>query len=406
MHRFSMFLVMFFFFLPRGWCQSGTDTNITLAGDPYVYTDWETFTSESTHGQLVNDHIFWLEADGDSLWIGTEGGLVLYYHGTWKSWTEKDGLPWNVVMSIAKDKKTGDLWLALFGEGIARFSGGYFEQFTQNNSGLLNDVTYGIAVQGDNVWVATTAGISRYNQVTDEWTVFNEKHAPMEEVWTYNVDARDDKVYFAVWGGGVLEWDIATQTWTDYRDPDGEMEIDLYRDDGLIHVITTAVSYIDHVLWAATYFGLSRYDGRNWRSYLDTDSGLPSTFLNLVVGRSGTSAYSCTDKGLAVLSDFDSDTWVTYQRDTQDAKTWTAHIQVGNQEVRSVPTNLDLPNHFTICAEFMGEDLWIGTGHGLAHAVGKGYYAGLRNSKSSGTDTNQAENAKGKFHFWNIFGKK
>jgi len=348
------------------------------AGSPYVYTQWESFTSESTNGALVNDHIFFLRPDGDSLWIGTEGGLVLYYNGTWKSWTEADGLPWRVVMSIAKDPKRGDLWLALFGEGIARLSGGRFEQFSQTNSGLLNDVAYGIDVQGDNVWVATTAGISRYNQQTDEWTTFNETNAPMEEVWTYFVDAADDKVYFAVWGGGILEWDVATETWTDYLDPDGEMEIDLYRDDGLIHVITTSASYVDGVLWASTYFGLSRYDGRNWRGYLDTDSGLPSNFINQSVGRSGTSSYNATDKGLAVLADFTSDTWVTYQRDDEDAQTWTAHVKVGNDEIRAVPTNLNLPNHFVISVAFIGNDVWIGTGHGLAHGIGRGYYEGIR----------------------------
>jgi hypothetical protein len=348
------------------------------AGAPYVYTQWESFTRESTHGALINDHVFFLRSDGDSLWIGTEGGLVLYYHGTWQSWTEADGLPWRVVMGIAKDKKRGDLWLALFGGGIARFSGGRFEHFTQMNSGLVNDVSYGIDVQGDNVWVASTAGISRYNQVTGEWTVFNEQNAPMEEIWVYNVSAAPDKVYFAVWGGGILEWDVATETWTDYLDPDGEMEIDLYRDDGLIHVITTSASYVDGVLWASTYFGLSRYDGRNWRGYLDQDSGLPSNFINQTVGRSGTASYSCTDKGLAVLADFASDTWVTYQRDADDAATWTAHVKVGNHEVRAVPTTLDLPNHFVISAAFMGDDVWIGTGHGLAHGIGKGYYEGVR----------------------------
>ena len=350
----------------------------TLAGEPYVYTQWESFTSESTDGGLINDHIFFLESDGDSLWIGTEGGLVLYYDGTWQSWTEADGLPWRVIMGLAKDQKTGDLWLALFGEGLARFSGGRFEHFTQMNSGLLNDVSYGVDVQGDNVWVASTAGISRYNQVTDEWAVFNEQNAPMEEVWTYNVSAAQDKVYFAVWGGGILEWDVATETWKDYLDPDGEMEIDLYRDDGVIHVITTSASYVDRVLWASTYFGLSRYDGRNWRGYLDHDSGLPSTFINLAVGRSATSCYSATDKGLAVLVDFASDTWVTYQRDEEDAATWTAHIMVGGDEVGAVPTDLDLPNHFVISVAFMGGDLWIGTGHGLARGIGTGFYEGLR----------------------------
>lgn len=358
------------------WSQSVETA--ALAGEPFVYTEWESFTTESTHGALVNDHIFFLEADGDSLWIGTEGGLVLYHEGAWQSWTEDDGLPWNVIMGIAKDRKTGDLWLALFGEGIARFSGGHFEHFTQMNSGLINDVSFGIGIQADNVWVASTAGISRYNQVTREWAVFNEKHAPMEEVWAYNVSAAEDKVYFAVWGGGILEWDVATETWLDYLDPDREMEIDLYRDDGLIHVITTSASYVDEVLWASTYFGLSRYDGRNWRGYLDHDSGLPSTFINLTVGRSGSSSYSCTDKGLAVLIDFESDTWVTYQRDSEDATTWSAHVMVGGDVVRVVPIDLDLPNHFSIAVEFIGEDMWLGTGHGLARGIGRGFYEGVR----------------------------
>jgi ligand-binding sensor domain-containing protein len=350
------------------------------AGVPYVYTQWESYTRESTNGALINDHIFYLEPDGDSLWIGTEGGLVLYDHGTWQSWTEADGLPWRVVLGVAKDHKTGDLWLALFGAGIARFSGGRFEQFTQMNSGLINDVVYAIDTQGDNVWVATTAGISRYNHVTGAWTSFNEQNAPMEEIWVYNLAVSDDeqKVFFAAWGGGILEWDVATETWEDYVDPDGEMEIDLFRDDGLIHVITTAASYKDEVLWASTYFGLSRYDGRSWRGYSDHDSGLFSAFINFTKARSGNATYSCTDKGLAVMADFPSDMWVTYRRDTEDAATWTAHVMVGADEVKAVPTNLDLPNHFLIAVAFAGPDVWIGTGHGLARGIGMGFYEGIR----------------------------
>ncbi|MCK4560295.1 MAG: regulator, partial [Calditrichia bacterium] len=214
--------------------------------------------------------------------------------------------------------------------------------------------------------------------------------APMEEVWTYNVDAADDKVYFAVWGGGILEWDVKTQIWSEYLDPDGEMEIDLYRDDGVAHVITTSASYIDGILWASTYFGLSRYDGRNWRGYMDHDSGLPSSFINLALGRSGQSCYNCTDKGLGVLVDFETDTWVTYKMDSDNAKTWSAHVMQGKEEIEVIPTNLDLPNHFTISVEFMGNDIWIGTGHGLARGIGKGYYPGLKISQDKDkTETNK-----------------
>ena len=53
---------------------------------------------------------------------------------------------------------------------------------------------------------------------------------------------RRDKVYYAVWGGGVLEYDVKTDRWKDYNDPDGETEMVLYKDQGLIHEITTSVS--------------------------------------------------------------------------------------------------------------------------------------------------------------------
>jgi ligand-binding sensor domain-containing protein len=350
----------------------------TASGEPFVYTKWQTFYAED--GGLPNDHIFALKADGDRLWVGTEGGLALYENGTWKSWTEEDGLPWNVVSAIAVSPKTGDVWVGLFGGGLARFSGGRFEHFHQLNSGLVNDVVYGVAVLDDEVWVATTAGMSAYDTVTGSWQIFTDKNSPMEEIWCYSVDAADGKVYAAVWGGGILVWDAATRTWNAHRDPDREMEIDLYRDDGLIHVITTSASYVDGVLWASTYFGLSRYDGRNWRGWMDKDSGLASNFINFTKGRDASSCYNATDYGLAVLADFATDTWVTYLRETDDAETWSAFVGVGSDRRRTVKTNLSLPNHFVIAVELQGNDVWIGTGHGLARGTGQGFYPGLRDS--------------------------
>ena len=208
---------------------------------PYVYTQWEHFTTKEG---LPNDHIFAVKANGPYIWIGTENGLARLDKRTreMKSWTEEDGLPWRVVTSLDVDHKTGDLWLGLFGGGMARFSGGRFDHWNQLNSGLVNDVVYGIGIENDNVWAATTAGASRYNIITGEWTIYTEKNAPMEEIWNYGVSCTKEKVYLSVWGSGILEFDIATERWKDYLDPDGEMEIDLYRDDGIVHVITSSRS--------------------------------------------------------------------------------------------------------------------------------------------------------------------
>jgi len=199
----------------------------------------------------------------------------------------------------------------------------------------------------------------------------------MEEIWNYGCSYSDGKVYLGVWGGGVLEYDVATGRWKDYLDPDGEMEIDLYRDDGLVHVITTGVSYVDRVLWVSTYFGMSRYDGRHWRGYYQHECGLPSDFGNAVRGRSANECWFATDKGVGVLADFPTDTWVTYTTD-HATHTGKAVIQRGTQVLREITMGPTLPHNYALWVELDGADVWIGTSKGLAHGIGEGYYGGLR----------------------------
>ncbi len=344
---------------------------------PYVYTEWRQFTVAEG---LPNDHIFSVKADGPRVWVGSEDGLACIDKKTGKvikSWQMKDGLPWQAVTAIEIHKKTGDVWLGLFGGGLARFSGGRFDHFHQLNSGLVNDVVYAVTIENDNIWAATTAGSSRYNVVTGEWTIFTEKNAPMEEIWNYGAHYNDGKVYLAIWGSGVLEFDVATETWKTYLDPDGEMEIDLYRDDGVVHVITTGVTYIDGILWVSSYFGESRYDGRHWRGYYAHETGLPNDFTNNVKGRSADEAWFCTDKGVGVVTDFETDTWVTY---TMDPKTHHGKAVVSRNKkvLEEVITPVGIPHNFIICADIDGDDVWIGTGKGLAWGIGKGYYPRLR----------------------------
>ena len=344
---------------------------------PYVYTNWKHFTVEDG---LPNDHIFAVKVDGPRVWIGTEGGLACYDKRTGKirSWTTEDGLPWpGVVAALDVNKKTGELWIGLFGGGLARFSGGRFDHFHQLNSGLVNDVVYGLAVENDHIWAATTAGASRYNTVTKKWTIYTEKNAPMEEIWNYAACYDAGKVYLAVWGSGVLEFDIATENWKDYRDPDGEMEIDLYRDDGIVHVVTSGASHVDGILWVSTYFGMSRYDGRHWRGYYAHETGLPSNFGNSVAGRSADEAWFSTDKGLGVVVDFPSDTWVTYTRDpkTHGGK---AVISRGGKPLKTVRLRRCLPHNYVLWTEIDGNDVWVGTSKGLGLAVGTGYYKALK----------------------------
>jgi len=356
---------------PSNRGQDARDTKM-----PYVYTQWKHFTVKEG---LPNDHIFAVKADASNVWIGSEDGLACIDKKTLKikSWKEKDGLPWCAVSALDVNQKTGELWIGLFGGGLARFSGGRFDHWHQLNSGLVNDVVYGVAIENDNVWVATTAGANRYNTITGEWNIYTEKNSPMEEIWNYGVSCNDGKVYLGIWGSGVLEFDIATETWKDYLDPDGEMEIDLYRDDGIVHVITTGTSYIDRILWISTYFGMSRYDGRHWRGMYSHETGLPSDFGNAVKGRDANEAWFATDKGLGVLADFPTDTWVTYTMDPETHK-GKAVVSREKQILMEIETDRGIPHNYCLWVEHDGNDVWIGTSKGLVWGKGEGYYTGLR----------------------------
>ncbi len=322
---------------------------------------WENF---STANGLPDNRVYSVCVDGGRIWAGTDNGLALYENGKWRVFTTADGLAHRAVLYLALDKKTHTLWIATMG-GLSRYSAGRIDTFTQLNSGLPNDVVYGVTVQGDLVWVATAAGGARFDTRTDQWSIFNERNTPMQEIWTYNVSAAEDKVYYAVWGGGVLEYDVKTERWKDYRDPDDENEIVLHKDEGLIHEITSSVSYVNKILWVSTYFGASRYDGRYWRNFLEKDSGLPSNFINQVKTVDGTRAWFSTDKGLAY---YDGAQWATY-RPALDTHAPEMLVRDAKGAVTRVPVATAPAFHYTFGIDFQNDDVWVATAKGLSHGI-------------------------------------
>jgi ligand-binding sensor domain-containing protein len=322
---------------------------------------WQNFT---TANGLPDNHVYSVLVDGDRIWAGTDNGLGLYENGVWRVFRPADGLAHQAVLSLAVDKRTGDVWAGTMG-GLSRISGGRIDTFTQLNSGLSNDIVYGVGIEGDFVWTATAAGASRFNTRTGQWSLFNNRNTPMYEIWTYAVSPAEDKVYYAVWGGGILEYDQKTERWKDYNDPDGETEMVLMKDQGLIHEIVTSVSYVDKIVWIATYFGASRYDGRYWHNFLTKDSGLPSNFISQIKGVDANRAWFSTDKGLAY---YDGTNWAVYRPalDTHRPEMLTVNAEGKVQKI-AVQT---APSHnYILGVDFQGDDMWVATAKGLSHGI-------------------------------------
>lgn len=346
-----------------------------MAQTPTLYTKWINYT---TANGFPEGEVYSVAVNGNQIWAGTAHGLVLIEDGRVKKvFTPADGLAGEAVISVAVDKQTGDVWAGTFG-GLSRYSAGQFKNYTNLTSGLANDLVYSVAIQGRNVWVATTAGVSVLNLDTGSWKIFSQQNSPFNEPWSYALAVGPKKIYMGLWGGGVLLYDIAGHYWRPYMDPDGSMEIVLYRNQGLIHNMVSSIAYNPEtkMFWAGTYFGLSGYDGRNWHNYLEKDSGLASNFVNGVQSR-GNDVWACTQKGLSEL-DYKTNTWVTYRpadwHALDAAKTRTAGrgeilITLPDGKKRIIQTPTSLLHNYVLNMAFQGKDIWVATAEGLSHGI-------------------------------------
>jgi hypothetical protein len=320
------------------------------------YGHWRNFT---TKDGLPSDKAYCVRIDGEKVLVGTHDGLAVYEKDKWTTYTTKDGLPHNGIVSIDVSDLNGDIWIGTL-SGLSRWSGGKFENFTQFNSGLPNDLVYTVICDGKDVWVATGGGAGHYDTYTKEWEIFTEKNAPMHEPWTYGVSAGDGKIFIAAWGGGVIEYTKKTKTFKDYTDPDGEMEIDLLPDDGPVHDITTGTSWADGILWVSSYFGLCSYDGIHWKGFFDHDSGLASNFINFIRAE-GPVVFVCSDKG---LSSTDGKRWITYKKNENNSD--GVAIITNGTEKKEVALSPSISHNFIIGVDADADVIWVATSRGVS----------------------------------------
>lgn len=329
------------------------------ASDPF-FSRWETFGEADG---LPSEKVTAVAIDGNRIWVGTDAGLALLENGRIEVTGVEDGLPFPVVSALAVDRTTGDLWIGTQG-GLARLSAGRIDRFTQLDSGLANDVVYGVAARDGVVWVATAAGLNSYSAATDSWEIFDVSNTLMHEPWCYAVTFGGEDVYVAVWGGGVIVREHDTGRFREHRDPDGEMEIDLFPDDGLVHDVTSSIAWKDGVMWAGTYFGLSRYEGRRWKSFSRHDSGLASDFINFVQ-TGDDEVWIATDRG---LSRFDSIDWHTWTR--RDAGAFELEVTKADGTEETVTVAGGPASNYILGLAVDGRDIWLATAAGLTHGVG------------------------------------
>ncbi len=189
-----------------------------------------------------------LKTSEGRLWIGTWDGLcVREANGKFRRYGPEDGLSHKMVLCMVEDTKTGDLWIGTM-RGLDRFSGGKITRYLQTDSGLPNNVVYGVDIIDDAIWAATAAGAGSLNLKTGLWTLYDQNNSIMHEPWCYSIKGAPGLVYIGVWGGGIVEHDPVRKSFKAYRDPDGDFHFDLVPDDGPINDITSWIAWSEGLL--------------------------------------------------------------------------------------------------------------------------------------------------------------
>ncbi len=117
------------------------------------------------------------------LWLGTGEGLARYvpeadhFEFYKHDAADPDSLSFNVILDMAEDKNR-NLWLATRGGGLNMFNQttGKFTKITTKD-GLASDVINSLKIDNSgNLWLGLPNGLSRFNPVTREITLYTEKN--------------------------------------------------------------------------------------------------------------------------------------------------------------------------------------------------------------------------------------
>jgi ligand-binding sensor domain-containing protein len=256
----------------------------------------------------------------------------------------------------------------------------------------LYTVVRSLAVDGADIWVGTDHGLMRFNPKTQEKELYGTENGLLSSVVLFVKVAPDKRVWAGTAGGGLSSFDGARwtfytpygygsslnygATWT--RWPQG-------RGIGDLWVYNVAFDP-KGMMWAATWKGLSRFDGNGFHTFTVADGLVDKWVYTLAIDRDG--RIWCGTEGGVSRYDARQATpkaqWVSWtnhdgvgapieavtpKEEGDPYYTGSRHHEAGGPKDISKPVN---PNYVSSSLFDRDGRLWVGTlGGGLSRFDGR-----------------------------------
>lgn len=337
-------------------CSNDESAKKEMESLPPVANKTETQTKPSWQTINTNSKVMSIAFKEHELWLGLSpssrypaGGVIRHDlrtvkdHELYNPTNTYGGLMSEGVYRIKPDAQ-GDLWLATYGGGLSKYDGEKWTNYTpagygapepdvwtsyEAGQGLGDMWVYDVAfTKDDTLWVATWKGASRFNRKDNTFRTYTMGDGLVDK-WVYAIGVdHADTIWFGT-EGGVTHFD--GENWTSYNHEDGlgaevsesipgnphhvESEHHATPSKGNIasnpNYVMSLVIDDDDNKWFGTWgSGLSRFDGKQWKTYT-TEDGLAGNFVfSLAIDNNGI-LWAGTEKG---VSRFDGKEWKSYTR--------------------------------------------------------------------------------------------
>ncbi|MFQ5511467.1 MAG: hypothetical protein ACE5EO_06415 [Candidatus Krumholzibacteriia bacterium] len=247
----------------------------------------ETIARKITAGPLLpGNSVRAIEGRADSVFVGTDQGLSIFGIGRPFVRTPRDAAVFDQIRSISFGPQ-GKVYLGTFGLGVGILHGDTLRRLTKVDS-LLDDKVYAVApLDSGDVFYATSLGLCAYRDSL--WVGFQAGAGlPRGEVKTL-IHIGDQRFYTLIAGRGI------------YRFKDGRsVRIrlrDAFRDNEV-----AAITVAPDGLWAAgRYGGIARYRNGTWTQYGADDEEVARGRWRSAYAAPGGVVYFGSADGLVVI---------------------------------------------------------------------------------------------------------
>jgi len=310
--------------------------------------DWRINPAASNPAAInqPRQYVMSLAADkAGRVWVGTEDEGVWRYtpaaapNEQWQQFTTRDGLGDDNAYALAVDQQ-GRIWAGHLNHGVSVFNGQTWRNYGVLD-GPLGERVFDIATcptDGD-VWIATSAGLSRYSLTKDTWHYYTRADGlPSDQIQAIAFDkagniivgTQCDGVALAQAATGYKTWSNVDGPSTMPTTPTGEgLPGSLINDVLVSH---------DGTIYVATTLGLvwSRDQGKKWSYVRGRD------YAAKVMGRLGGPPQGWREQPGALLAE----DYITRLAEDQAGRLWLGHWQQGNEVIelqsgKNVPAGLN-----------------------------------------------------------------